>query len=159
MAQQYINRRAVELDGILRFRSGGPLTSESDETMPVDAGNWQVQPAAVATFVSPTTATMASIPIQDLHLFKSEVADLGPEIIAIQAERGESGERHVTTFIEEESVALRIKIIDIQAKIIQKFPNNKYSFHIRVSPRDKDGNFCLPTWGEYYLLTWQAQQD
>ncbi len=104
-----------------------------------------------------TVATEATeIDTEDLHEFKGELAALSEDVIAIQSDTGEYGERHITTFILEKSEPLSLQIINIEAKIIRKYPQRDYSFHIRTTPKDKDGKFLLPS-GSYYLMTWQSR--
>lgn len=101
--------------------------------------------------------------VDDLHEFTRRVSRLDG-VAAVLAEKGESGERHITTFIETESEQLVERIIDAQADIIdlycQEFgsespssPPKQYSFHIRVVPKNEEGEFTLPR-GHYYLLPW-----
>ena len=101
--------------------------------------------------------------VDDLHEFTRKVSRLAG-VTAVLAEDGESGERHITTFIETESEQLVEQIIDAQADIIdfycQEFgsggpssPSRQYSFHIRLVPKNEEGEVTLPR-GHYYLLSW-----
>lgn len=101
--------------------------------------------------------------VDDLHEFTRKVSRLDG-VAAILAEEGESGERHITTFIETESEQLVEQIIDAQADIIDLYcqesgsgaPSSlprQYSFHIRVVPKNEEGKFALPR-GHYCLLPW-----
>ena len=92
--------------------------------------------------------------VGDLHEFTSKVSQLDG-VVAVIAEEGESGERHITTFIEIESEELSEQIIDAQADIIETYTETQYSFHIRVVPRDDSGDFDLPS-GQYFLRAWQS---
>ena len=100
----------------------------------------------------------------DLRDFTRMVARLGG-VAAVLAEEGESGERHITTFIETESEQLVERIIDAQADIIELYYQEsgsgtpspsprQYSFHIRVTPKNERGEFALPS-GHYLLIPWQ----
>ena len=101
--------------------------------------------------------------VDDLHDFTRKVSSLDG-VAAVLVEKGESGERHITTFIEAESEQLVERIIDSQADIIDLYcqepgsgspssPPRQYSFHIRVVPKNEEGEFTLPR-GHYYLLPW-----
>ena len=99
------------------------------------------------------TAPSAVVLVGDLHKFTSKVSQLAG-VVAVIAEEGESGERHITTFIGIESEELSEQIIDVQVDIIETYPETQYSFHIRVAPRDDNGDLDLPS-GQYFLRTWQ----
>ena len=99
------------------------------------------------------TAPSAVVVVGDLHKFTSKVSQLD-DVVAVIAEEGESGERHITTFIGIESEELLEQIIDVQVDIIETYPETQYSFHIRVVPRDDNGDLDLPS-GQYFLRTWQ----
>ena len=100
------------------------------------------------------TASSNVVLVNDLHDFTNKVSRLDG-VTAVLAEEGESGERHVTTFIQTESERLSEQIIYIQADIIEDYPEKQYSFHIRVVPKDGKGDLALPS-GHYFLLPWQA---
>ena len=100
------------------------------------------------------TAPSAVVIVGDLHEFTSKVSQLDG-IVAVIAEEGESGERHITTFMEIELEELSEQIIDVQADIIETYPGIQYSFHIRVVPRDDNGDLDLPS-GQYFLRSWQS---
>ena len=100
------------------------------------------------------TAPSAVVVVEDLHKFTSKVSQLD-DVVAVIAEEGESGERHITTFIGIESEELSEQIIDVQVDIIETYPETQYSFHIRVAPRDDNGDLDLPS-GQYFLRTWQS---
>ena len=100
------------------------------------------------------TAPSAVVVVGDLHKFTSKVSQLDG-VVAVIAEEGESGERHITTFIGIESEELSEQIIDVQADIMETYPETQYSFHIRVAPRDDNGDLDLPS-GQYFLRTWQS---
>lgn len=103
------------------------------------------------------------VQVDDLHEFTRRVSHMDG-VAAVLAEEGESGERHITTFIEIESEQLVEWIIDAQADIIDLYcqdlgsgtpssPPRQYSFHIRVVPKNEEGKFALPR-GHYCLLPW-----
>lgn len=75
--------------------------------------------------------------------------------MAVLAEWGESGERHVTTFLARRDAGLEEKIYEIEAQLIEKYKDRTFDFHLRQVPRDSDGKPKLPG-GPYFLLTWQA---
>jgi hypothetical protein len=91
----------------------------------------------------------------DLHEFRGKVADLGENIVAVLAECGEGGERHVTTFLAKRDAHLEGRIYEIEADLIEKYKDRIFDFHIRPVPRDSTGKPELPS-GPYFLLTWQA---
>ena len=104
------------------------------------------------------------VQLDDLHVFTSMVSRFSG-VTAVLAEKREDGERHITTFIEAESERLVELIIGAQADIIERYcqspgsmspssPSRHYSFHIRVTPRNDDGEITLPL-GHYSLIPWQ----
>ena len=101
------------------------------------------------------TAPSVVVIVEDLHEFTSKISQLDG-VVAVIAEEGESSERHITTFIEIDSEELSEQIIDVQADIIETYPQTQYSFHIRVVPRDDNGDPALPSSGHYFLRSWQS---
>jgi hypothetical protein len=91
----------------------------------------------------------------DLYEFRQKVADLGENIVAVLAEWGEGGERHITTFVAKKDADIERRIYEMEAQLIEKFKDRTFDFHLRSVPRGSDGNPELPT-GPYFLLTWQA---
>lgn len=91
----------------------------------------------------------------DLYEFRQKVADLGEDVVAVLAELGEGGERHVTTFLAKRNPDLEQGIYDIEAQLIQKYQDRVFDFHLRPVPLNSAGNPELPS-GPYFLLTWHA---
>jgi hypothetical protein len=117
--------------------------------------SYTIQDAPVyATSVPPAEIVMFDY--TDLKKFRDTILKLGDVIVAIMAEEEEQGERHVTTFIAEDSEEAVGQIADIEAGIILEFPEHNYSFHVRVLPRDEAGDPLLPT-GNYFLLSWRKK--
>ena len=118
--------------------------------------NWSVGALKVDQLSQATGGSYHVIDNKDLHEFKQAVASISAQVLAIRAEKGEAGERHITTFISEDSESLEEKIIAAQAQIILKYPEKNYSFHIRAAQRNEDGKVWLPS-GSYCLLTWELE--
>lgn len=133
-----------------------PITQDTSLDFPIRnraSQQWKVKKADY--FTQTTSVPGVQVDFEDLHEFRNRVSNLGSEIVAVLAEDGEHGERHITTFVLKDSETLVTQIVDIQADIVEKYVKKSYSFHIRVAPRDKDRKVLLPG-GPYYLLTWRA---
>lgn len=100
--------------------------------------------------------TTVEVDINDLFDFREKIADLGPNVFAMLVEGGETGERHITTFLKESDSDLESRIYGIEADIIEKYPNHTFDFHVREIPRDGAGNPILPPGETYFMLTWQS---
>lgn len=144
---------------IINKRTSHPDTTSS-VSMPLRSpinylpdSQWISEPEDIQSWTF-YTAPSAVVIVGDLHEFTSKVSQLDG-VVAVIAEEGESGERHITTFIEIESEELSEQIIDAQADIIETYTETQYSFHIRVVPRDDSGDFDLPS-GQYFLRAWQS---
>ena len=157
MAQQSNNLKEVEALIVRSFKSSGHPTigCGTDEVLH-ETKEWKPLKVTKITSLATASTEVGEVDTGDLHEFKNEVAALSEEVIAIQADTGEYGERHVTTFILRESEKLSSKIINVEAKIIRQFPQREYSFHIRATPQDENEKFLLPS-GSYYLMTWQSR--
>ncbi len=143
----------LALKGDVLFREYSAFTDVPSEVV-ITHSQWVIEKLDVkALSVDTGPDEVRRMDTDDLHDFTRRVSQVGNGVLAVRAEEGESGERHITTFIEEDSEELSEKIIEVQADIIESFPTKEYSFHIRVAPRDEDGKITLPD-GPYYLLTW-----
>jgi hypothetical protein len=111
-------------------------------------------PIETASFDTRSVMT-AYVDNSDLYELRERVADLGENVLAILAEYGESGERHITTFLAKRDSCLEERIYEIEAQMMEKYKDRIFDFHIRAVPRDSSGNPELPS-GPYFLLTWQA---
>ena len=142
-----------------------PLQMPMERLINLSPGqNWMELPNPPSESWTFFTGPDRVVRVDDLHEFTSMVSRFSG-VTAVLAEKREDGGRHITTFIEVESERLVELIIGAQADIIERYcqspgsespssPSRHYSFHIRVTPRNEEGEITLPL-GHYSLIPWQ----
>jgi hypothetical protein len=103
--------------------------------------------------VNSTTVVRQVVDYSDIYDFRQRVVSI-PGVVAVLAEPGPGGERHITTFLSSESDEAEEQVYEVEAAIIDKYCNRVFDFHLRVVPRDEHGRPLL-SGGPFYLLTWQ----
>ena len=141
---------------VISARTAANTVTSFGSQSEVPSEEWNIEAHEIPEISEVTGRSATIVDNGDLHAFKELVVNISNDVLAIRAELGEDGERHITTFVSEESDQLREKIIASQAQIILTFPDREYSFHIRVAPRKDSGELWLPD-GSYCLLTWEVE--
>jgi len=144
-----------EVDVLINTRRGSTLPNSVATEGDVKVSPDWFHSWPIVTIGHPaTSASICIVDNSDIHDFRQEVASI-PGVCALLVETAADGERHVTTFVLELSEEIETRVYRAEARIIDKYLDRMFDFHLRVVPRDERGRPQLPG-GPFYLLTWQA---